>query len=103
MNQETIETMLVMLKTDLGITADAYNVRLAQYLRSAETQITREGITLDDDAIDDQQLVVMYAAWMWRKRDFSVKYAGESSAGMPRMLRYALNNRVFSEKVAANG
>ncbi|MDE6729629.1 MAG: hypothetical protein K2J71_02495 [Oscillospiraceae bacterium] len=39
---------------------------------------------------DDLHLELMYAAWMWRKRD-----TGET---MPRMLRYQLNNRVFSEK-----
>jgi hypothetical protein len=37
-------------------------------------------------------LVVMYAAWLWRKRD--------NMEGMPRMLRYALNNRIFQEKMA---
>lgn len=95
MSPETIEVLLTMLKTDLGITTDAYDTRLTQYLRNAEEQIAREGVTLDGDAIGDQQLAVMYAAWTWRKRD-----TGE---GMPRMLRYTLNNRIFAEKVAANG
>lgn len=89
-------TMLTMLKTDLGITATAYNGRLDNYLESAATQIAREGITLDFASIDDMQLAVMYAAWMWRKRD------GVDS-GMPRMLRYLLNNRLFAEKVSGNG
>lgn len=95
MSPETIEVLLTMLKTDLGITTDAYDTRLTQYLRNAEEQITREGVTLDGDVIGDQQLAVMYAAWTWRKRD-----TGE---GMPRMLRYTLNNRIFAEKVTANG
>lgn len=88
--------LLAMLKTDLGITAKAYDERLMQYLQAAKAEIAREGITLLD-TIDDNQLVVMYAAWSWRKRD-----TGE---GMPRMLRYALNNRLFSEKMRtdANG
>lgn len=103
MTTEQLDQMLTMLKVDLGIVAIQFDSRLEQYLRSAASEIGREGITLDYDDINDCQLVVMYAAWMWRKRDFSVKYAGESSAGMPRMLRYALNNRVFSEKVAADG
>jgi hypothetical protein len=34
----------------------------------------------------------MYAAYLWRQR-----VTGE---GMPRMLRYALNNRLFSRKAA---
>lgn len=88
--------LLAMLKTDLSITAKAYDERLMQYLQAAKAEIAREGITLLD-TIDDNQLVVMYAAWSWRKRD-----TGE---GMPRMLRYALNNRLFSEKMRtdANG
>ena len=84
-------TMLQMLKIDLGITTTAYDERLSQYLTSARDAITKEGITLDDSVISDGNLVVMYAAWMWRKRD--------TNEGMPRMLRWQLNNRLFSEKV----
>lgn len=84
-------TMLQMLKIDLGITTTAYDERLLQYLTSAKDAITIEGITLDDSVISDGNLVVMYAAWMWRKRD--------ANEGMPRMLRWQLNNRLFGEKV----
>ena len=83
-------TLLPMLKTDLGITTTAYDTRLTAYLENAKKEIQREGVTIGD-AVDDGQLVVMYAAWTWRRRD-----TGE---GMPRMLRYALNNRVFSQKM----
>ncbi len=93
MDQKTV-TMLSMLKTDLGLTKTVYDERLVQYLGSAQAQIKREGISLNLESVDDMQLVVMYAAWMWRRRD--------SGEGMPRMLRYALNNRLFSEK-ASNG
>lgn len=84
-------TMLEMLKIDLGISTTAYDARLAQYLTSAMEAITIEGITLDDSAVSDMNLVVMYAAWLWRKRD--------TTDGMPRMLRWQLNNRLFREKV----
>ena len=84
-------TMLQMLKVDLGITTTAYDERLSQYLTSAKEAIIKEGITLDDSIVSDGNLVVMYAAWMWRKRD--------TSEGMPRMLRWQLNNRLFGEKV----
>lgn len=86
-----IENLLEPLKVDLGITTDAYNIRLLQYLDNARREIQREGVTLGD-SVDDDQLVIMYAAWTWRMRD--------TGAGMPRMLRYALNNRVFSQKMA---
>lgn len=87
-------TMLAQLKVDLGITTDAYDNRLTQYLNAAAGQIAREGITLDTSKADDVLLQVMYAAWMWRRRD--------SGEGMPRMLRYQMNNRLFQEKVTAN-
>ena len=87
-----MSAMLPMLKTDLGITSTAYDERLEQYISSAKEMITREGVELSlDDFNEDMQLVVMYAAWLWRRRD--------SGEGMPRMLRYTLNNRIFSQKM----
>ena len=86
------EQLLPYLKIDLGIMTDAYDVRLTQYLIYAQREISREGVTITSD---DDQLVIMYAAWQWRRRD--------SGEGMPRMLRYALNNRVFSEKMVTHG
>jgi hypothetical protein len=84
-------TILTMLKVDLGIrNTTAYDARLMQYISTAKQAITREGATLQPVA-EDMQLIVMYAAWLWRRRD--------SGEGMPRMLRYSLNNRIFSEKM----
>lgn len=87
--------MIDMLRTDLGITTNKYDVRLYQYLETAQSMIKTEGITIDDDDPQDQQLVVSYAAWMWRKRD--------NMEGMPRMLRYQLNNRLMSQKMKGDG
>lgn len=84
--------MLQMLKIDLGITGTAYDDRLLQILTAAAQMITREGVTLSD-SVEDQQLQVTYAAWLWRRRD--------SGQGMPRMLRWMLNNRLFSEKAGS--
>ena len=81
------ENLLSSLKIDLGITTTAYDSRLAEYLKRAEGEITREGATLSSSAIDDQNLVINYAAWLWRKRD-----TGE---GIPRMIRWQINNRLF--------
>ena len=88
-----MDTLLAMLKTDLGISASttAYDTRLTQYLNAAKEAIIREGattISTSDPA--DMQLIVMYAAWLFRRRD--------AMDGMPRMLRMALNNRVFAQK-----
>lgn len=84
------QTMLEMLKVDLGISTDAYDERLMQYIVSAGEYIKREGVTLDGAKMSDINLVVMYAAWLWRKRD--------TTEAMPRMLRWNLNNRLFYEK-----
>ena len=84
------EQLLAMLKIDLGITASLYDTRLSQYLKTAQDEIEREGATLSpSDDVADANLVIQYAAWMWRKRD-----TGE---GMPRMIRWQINNRLFSE------
>jgi hypothetical protein len=58
--------------------------------------------TEDDYEIDDASLIVMYAAYLYRNRvnDSEAGYKTAISAtGMPRMLRYALNNRLFSQKM----
>lgn len=82
--------VLSMLKVDLGITTASYDQRLTALVGSAEEMITREGINLTEE-LEDVQLLVMYAAWLWRRRD--------TGDGMPRMLRYTLNNRLFSQKM----
>jgi len=87
-------TMLQMVKIDLGINTTIYDSRLLQYIEAAKEAITIEGITLGD-TVSDGNLVVMYAAWLWDKR--------KTGEGMPRSLRWMLNNRLFSEKVQSNG
>lgn len=84
--------MLAAVKADLGITTTAYDERLTARLRTARDLITTEGITLDCERLADRELVVMYAAWLWRSRD--------AQEPMPRMLRWALNNRLMQEKGA---
>ena len=81
--------MLTALKTDLQITVTGYDARLAQLLDQAQDAIIREGaVNFDPDTnFGDAQLVIMYARYLWTSRD--------NMAAMPRMLRYALNNRVL--------
>ena len=86
----TIDNVLEMLKVDLGISTDAYDERLESIISYAISEIEREGIVLGD-TIEEQNLVAMYAGWLWRKR--------ETGEGMPRMVRYALNNKLFSQKM----
>lgn len=88
------EQLLSGLRADLSICSKAFDDRLAEKLRTAQARIQEEGITLEDTEAD-RDLVVMYAAYLWRSRS-----TGED---MPRMLRYALNNRLFSRKARGEG
>lgn len=83
------DTMLASLKVDLGITTTAYDNRLTEYLKRAAAEIEREGVRLLASSLADQNLVIAYAAHMWRKRD-----TGE---GIPRMIRWQINNRLFGQ------
>lgn len=88
MTDVQIAAILASLKIDLGILrTTAYDQRLTQIINSSFAAVEREGATLDPDKPEDAQILVMYSAWLWRRRD-----TGE---GMPRMLRYQLNNRVL--------
>ena len=84
----TAASLLPALKVDLGISATVYDDRLTARLNTAMERITAEGVTLQD-TVGDKDLVLMYAAWLWRGR--------VEQSPMGRMLRVALNNRVFGE------
>lgn len=92
----TNQEILVALKIDLGITVTNYDSRLEQIITAAEKEITAAGVTIPMDEelqkITDaaiSQLVIMYAGWLWRRRD--------TGAAMPGMVRRALNNAVFGQ------
>lgn len=94
MTDAQITSILDSLKVDLGILrTTAYDNRLKEIIKSSYAMILQEGATLDVNTLEDAQLVIMYSAWTWRRRD-----TGE---GMPRMLRWALNNKILGQK--ANG
>ena len=84
-----------MLQVDLGemFPSEARKAYLQQCISTAQQFIAREGVTLTDK-IEDGQLVEMYAAYLVRKR--------ATTEPMPRMLRWTLNNRLFSQKVSGN-
>ena len=90
----TDATILEMLKANLQLVNALQDSYLTNLITAAREMITREGITLTD-TIEDGNLVVMYAAYLYRKR-------ADDAPVMPRMLRYALNNRLFSQKVSAS-
>ena len=89
----TQEDLLTLLQADLNILQpDATRTaQLTQLINAALQLIAREGVKLQAPfSAEDGQLVVMYAAYLFRKR--------ATAEPMPRMLRWILNNRIFSAK-----
>ena len=84
------QAILTALKVDLQISTSAMDTYLGQLIAAAQSYITQEGIVLTGSP-GDGMLVEMYAAYLYRKRR-------EENVSMPRMLRWALNNRLFSQK-----
>jgi len=80
--------LLRALKIDLGISANVYDDRLTARIRTAQERIESMGITLSNSE-GDRDLVLMYAAWLWRSRT--------TQAPMGRMLQQALNNRLMGQ------
>lgn len=81
--------LLAALKTDLGIRSSLYDERLSARITAARERIEALGITMADTEADND-LILMYAAWLWRSRT-----TGE---GQPDMLKKTLYNRLFGEK-----
>ena len=88
--------ILSMTKSNLQIAGSSFDDYLEFLIDAAQNAIKAEGITIDFDAIDDCNLIVMYTSYLYRKR------VGDDPV-MPRMLRYALNNKLFSQKAKAEG
>lgn len=86
----TDDEILKILKIDLQVSSTALDTYLKGLIGAAKEYISTEGITLTE-SVGDAQLVEMYAAYLYRRRR-------EENVQMPRMLRWALNNRLFSEK-----
>lgn len=89
----TDNEILTDLKQDLQISTSTIDGLLSHIIQQSKAAITTEGITLRDD-VPDGQMVKLYAAFLYRKR--------RTNEGMPRYLRWMLNNRLFSEKAGAS-
>lgn len=93
----TDEDVLKILQADLNLLMldETRTAQLNQYIQAAKELIQREGVAIATPySVEDCQLIEMYAAYLFRKRD--------SGDGMPRMLRWALNNRLFSQKAGGS-
>lgn len=89
--------LLNLLLADLNLLSpDPARLSQLRHLIGVAVQlISREGVQLQEPYSDeDAQLIIMYASYLFRKR--------ATDEPMPRMLRWALNNRIFAEKAGAD-
>lgn len=93
-----------MLKANLEKRNSINDGYLEKLIQAAKAAIRLEGITLPDENYTElqAQAIVMYAAYYYEYRRPSPDgYRTDNlfPQGMPYMLRYALNNLLFSEKM----
>lgn len=82
--------LLTLVQSNLDLlSVDATRKSQLEFLIDTAIElIAREGVTLTEPyTSEDTNLIVMYASYLYRKR--------ATDEAMPRMLRWALNNRIF--------
>jgi hypothetical protein len=87
-----MDTLLNLLKLDLGITHNLRDAFFIQLLGGTIQEIERRGITLEINHADDQMLVVDFACWMYRKRQEDVPLSNN--------IQHRLRNRIIKERIA---
>jgi len=86
-----MNTLLPLLKMDLGITHSLRDEYFLNLLKGAKNEIERKGFELDLADIEDQVLLVDYTAWNYRKRQEDVPLA--------RNIQARIRNRIIKERV----
>lgn len=90
------QSRLSLLKANVSaIGSTLYDDLFTSLLTSAKSMIEREGITLDLEAVEDNNLIVGYATWLFQQRE-------QPDMQMPRWLRYNLNNKALQQKAVSD-
>lgn len=97
-NPNYSEAAVVLLRANLGYYDSTIPDDLLSYLKSllsmAYRQLTRTGINLVPGQLYDDQLQVMYAAWLYRK--------ASEGAAKPPMLIQEIRDRQVEQALAAD-
>jgi hypothetical protein len=86
-----METLLNLLKIDLGITHNLRDAFFIKLIEGTKQEIKRRGITYDENSADDQMLIVDYAAWVYRKRAEDTPLAAN--------IQHRIRNRIIKERI----
>lgn len=91
---ETQTAAFVLLCADIGLAPgsvpEATRKLMDADLAAARQRLGIAGILVDDGDLDDLQLLVMFAAWLYRGR--------VNDQPMPQMLRLAIRDRQTADK-----
>lgn len=84
--------LLQMLKVDLGMrtTTPDQDEYLTQRIAAAIDELRGFGVSLRGESAADRDVVVMYAAWLYRNRTTTTRSGATDQ--MPAMVRAAINN-----------
>lgn len=105
----TDNELLEMTKLNLQLITTQYDKYILNLIAAAKSYLKTKGIRLDLTDIGDCEIVIMYAAYLYRARNYvaplsdhtnsnSFTTTNNNAGAMPRMLKRAINNRLFSQK-----
>ena len=99
--------LLTMTKANLQLRTTAFDDYISMLISVSKKEIVRKGITLDLSEVDDCNLVIMYASYLYRRRNENnenTAYWTEANRyfDKPRMLQQAIYDRLFSQKMRAS-
>lgn len=85
-----METVLEMLKVDLGITHNLRDTYFNAQISACQNELAEKGIVLDLDTVSDQMLLADYTAWKYRNRTEDKPLADN--------LKWRIRNRIIKER-----
>lgn len=85
-----METVLAMLKFDLGITHTARDTFFNNLILSQQKELEAKGFTFNLTVIEDIMLLSDYSVWIYRNRDKDVDIS--------KNLQLRIRNRVVKER-----
>ena len=86
-----MDTILNLLKLDLGITHNLRDAFFIQLIQGTIEEIEKRGINLNLNKASDQMLISDYSAWTYRKRQEDLPLANNIQA--------RLRNRIIEERI----
>lgn len=95
------EQSLKLLKNNLNIMHEHEDEYLKAILDSIEKEFNVEGASLDYSNIDELMLIVDYAAYRYRER-YKLEIDTPENTGMPRHIRWRLNNKIIKKAATDN-